>query len=272
MHGAGNDYIYVDCSKQNLPVPDKMAVKLCRRHFSIGGDGLVLIMPSLVADGKMKMYNADGSEGDMCGNAIRCVGAFLYEHRKIKKKTLTVETNAGIKKLRLKVVGRKVMSVSVDMGKADFTPENVPVLSDGEMIEKEFTCCGETVKGTAVSMGNPHNVIFVDSVSDLDLEKIGPYYENNPIFPNRVNTEFIRVISGTELEMRVWERGSGETLACGTGACASVAAAVKTGRCKANVPVDVKLPGGTLTVTVAKDYSVTLEGPCEFVYRGTIRL
>ena len=270
MHGAGNDYIYIDLFAKPLDFdPADLAKKMSPRHFSVGGDGVVLILPSAVADAKMRMFNLDGSEGKMCGNAIRCVAKYLSDHGLVKKDVITVETLSGIKTLRLSFEGGVVKSVSVQMGQAVFAPKDIPVLFDGaEMVEEPVAVSGEHYRLTAVSMGNPHAVVFTDGVQDLDLEKIGPKFENLSIFPERVNTEFVEVLDKRTLRMRVWERGSGETYACGTGACATVAAAVKTGRVPAGEEVTVRLIGGDLKITVSPDYSVTMTGPATEVYQG----
>ena len=270
MHGAGNDYIYIDLYDSPLDFdPADLARKMSPRHFSVGADGVVLILPSSKADARMRMFNLDGSEGKMCGNAIRCVAKYLSDHSLVNKDVITVETLSGVKTLKLFKKGGTVVSVSVDMGRAVFTPAEIPVLCDGaEMVEAPVTVLGKTVKMTAVSMGNPHAVIFTEKVDELELAKIGPTYENLSIFPERVNTEFVEIIDATTLKMRVWERGSGETFACGTGASAVVAAAVKTGRAKAGTPVTVRLIGGELTITVDSDYRVTMTGGATEVYQG----
>ena len=224
MQGAGNDYIYFDCfggEPEDIPA---LAVRLSDRHKGIGGDGLVLICRSDVADAKMRMFNADGSEGNMCGNAIRCVGKYLYDENVCRKEELSVETKSGIKYLRLYIENGKVRRVRVDMGKADFDPKSLPVLLEGEAVDRPVKIAGGLHRITCVSMGNPHCVLFEDP-DGADLERIGPLFENAPLFPERVNTEFVKVIGKNALKMRVWERGSGETMACGTGACAAVAAA-----------------------------------------------
>lgn len=270
MHGAGNDYIYIDLYASPLDFdPSDLARKMSPRHFSVGADGVVLILPSSVADARMRMFNLDGSEGRMCGNAIRCVAKYLSDHALVKKDVITVETLSGIKTLKLYKENGIVTSVSVDMGVAVFTPAEIPVLYDGaEMVEAPVTVLGKEVRMTAVSMGNPHAVIFTEGVDELDLAKIGPDYENLRIFPERVNTEFVEVIDKGILKMRVWERGSGETYACGTGASATVAAAVKTGRVPAGKPITVRLLGGDLTITVDQDYRVTMTGGATEVYQG----
>lgn len=268
MHGIGNDYIYVDCMKRELEAPGKISVAMSPRHFSVGADGLVMICSSDVADAKMRMFNADGSEGMMCGNAIRCVGKYLYDNGIVKKDKLSVETKSGIKYLDLCVSDGNVVSVSVDMGYAVFEPSKIPVKSEKEIIDSPIEISGGEYKITCVSMGNPHAVTFVSDVSDIDIEKIGPVFENHPMFPERVNTEFVRVIDRRTIDMRVWERGSGETYACGTGACASVAACVKNGLADAGVPVTVRLIGGELTIICADDYRITMSGPAAKVYDG----
>lgn len=270
MQGAGNDYIYIDCFKHEISEPEKLSKRLSDRHFGIGGDGLVLILPSDNADAKMRMFNADGSEGKMCGNAIRCVGKFLYEIRGLKKRVITVETLSGTKTLLISTENGIVKSVSVDMGKAVLESEKIPVLSENKTaINMPLTIDGKEVGITCVSMGNPHCVTFDFDPDSLDIEKIGRKFECNAIFPERVNTEFIKVISANEIKMRVWERGSGETLACGTGACAAVVASVLNGFCVKGQNVKVTLPGGEVYVVYKEDGGVTLTGGAEFVFKGT---
>ena len=269
MHGVGNDYIYIDCMKETPADPAYLARVMSPRHFSVGSDGVVLICPSDSCDAKMRMFNADGSEGKMCGNAIRCVGKFLYERGYTSKTELTVETLSGDRRLTLDVRDGKVVSVSVGMGRAILAPSGIPVLFRGDaMIDEPVTVDGAEYRITAVSMGNPHAVTFVDDVDLIEIEKIGPLFENHPIFPDRVNTEFVRVISKNRIGMRVWERGSGETLACGTGACASVVASVLNGFAGAGEPVTVVLRGGELVITCSEDLDVTMTGPASFVYDG----
>lgn len=275
MNGIGNDYIYINGFVEHVEDPNALSVKLSDRHFSVGSDGVIIIMPSEVADFKMRMFNADGSEGKMCGNGSRCVAKYCYEKGLTDKTEFTLETLGGIKTLKLNLDGSgKVESVTVDMGKANFKANEIPVVWDSEeVVDQPLSLpCGE-YKITCVSMGNPHCVTFIEnSPKELDLEKIGVQFEHNTIFPERVNTEFIRVIDSKTLEMRVWERGSGETLACGTGACASVAAAVKTGICKAGDEITVKLLGGDLKITCAEDYSISMRGPAEISFEGEITL
>ena len=273
MHGCGNDYIYFNCLERDFPSPEKYAARLSDRHFGIGGDGIVLIRPSDKADAFMRMFNADGSEGAMCGNAIRCVAKYLYDNDIVRKTEMAIDTLSGVKKLRLTTdCSGQVISVRVDMGKAEFLPELVPAdLPGGEIVAKSITAGGRDYAITCVSVGNPHAVVFTDDVAGLDLKLHGPAIENLPIFPKGVNVEFVRVISGNELEMRVWERGSGETLACGTGACASAAAAVKNGYCRAGEDILVNLLGGQLVICVT-DCSVHMTGGCVKVFDGVIGL
>ena len=271
MHGCGNDYIYINCFNQVIKNPNELAISMSERHFSVGSDGIVLIMPSDIADCKMRMFNADGSEGNMCGNAIRCIGKYLYDNNMVTKDMVTVETLSGIKKLKL-FIGNdgKVNKVMVDMGKASFIPNDIALDSDSEYINRECVIKNNTYNITAVSMGNPHCVIYLDAIKGLNLEKNGHFFETNPLFLNRVNTEFVKVINKNHLEMRVWERGSGETLACGTGACASVVACVLNGLTDRKTAV--KLTGGTLDIEYAEDGHVYMTGPAETVYEGEICL
>ena len=230
MQGIGNDYIYVNCFEEKVDDPERVSQIVSDRHFGIGGDGLVLIMPSDKADFRMRMFNADGSEGNMCGNATRCIGKFVYDNGLTNKTEITLETKSGIKYLTLYPENGKVKTVLVNMGKAVLTPADIPMKAEGEsFINKPIEVLGSEVYITAISMGNPHAVTYVDDVTSLDLEKIGPAFENHPIFPERVNTEFIKVLDSHTIQMRVWERGSGETWACGTGACAAAVASVKNG-------------------------------------------
>lgn len=246
---------------------------MSKRHFSVGADGIVMICRSEIADAKMRMFNADGSEGKMCGNAIRCVGKYLYDNGMTDKTKLDIETLSGIKHLDLNVIDGKVASVKVDMGKASLVPSDIPVLTDKErFVDEPLTICDKEYRLTAVSMGNPHVVTYLDDIKSLDLENIGPHFENCPRFPERVNTEFVRVIDEKTLDMRVWERGSGETYACGTGACATVVASVVNGICKKNTPVTVRLIGGELTITVLDDMRVIMEGTATKVYDGVYEI
>lgn len=273
MHGIGNDYIYVNCMERAPENPEEIARRLSPRHFAVGSDGLVLILPSKVADFRMRMFNADGSEGKMCGNATRCIGKYVYDNGLTGKTELTLETLSGIKHLKLFPENGKVMSVSVDMGAYILAPKDIPMTAQGaSFIDQPIEVRGETVRATALSVGNPHCVIFVEDERTLDLEAIGPLYENLPLFPERVNTEFVRLIDRSTVAMRVWERGSGETYACGTGACAAASAAVLNGHCDADSPITVKLIGGDLSITVSSDGRITMTGPAAKVYDGVAEL
>ena len=273
MHGIGNDYIYVDCFKEKIDEPEKLSVAVSHRRFGIGGDGLILIMPSEVADFRMRMFNIDGSEGKMCGNGARCIGKYDYDKGLTDKTEITLETLGGIRHLRLFTENGKVKNVEVDMGEAILTPSLIPMRADGDsFIARPVVIGGDENSITCLSMGNPHAVVFVNDTEALELEKIGPDFENHKLFPERVNTEFVKVISDKELAMRVWERGSGETLACGTGTCASVVSAVLNGFCKFDIPVLVHLRGGDLTITYRKDGTVIMLGPAVTVFDGEIDL
>lgn len=270
MHGAGNDYIYFDCLDGELPDPAAAAIRLSDRHKGIGGDGIVMICRSGAADAKMRMFNADGSEGRMCGNAIRCVGKYLYDRGIVPREEMAIETLSGIKKLRLYTQGGKAAAVRVDMGRAEFDPKSIPVLLDGDrIVGRKAEIAGGKHKITCVSMGNPHCVVFEDP-DVIELEKIGPLFENAPVFPERINTEFVKVIGKNRLKMRVWERGSGETMACGTGACATAAAAVALGLCGAGEDIEIVLRGGALTINVGD--TVYMTGPAEEVFTGEVVL
>ena len=270
MQGIGNDYVYVNCFEETVADPERVSEIISDRHFGIGADGLVLIMPSDKADFRMRMFNADGSEGNMCGNATRCIGKFVYDNHLTDKTNITLETRSGIKKLTLYPENGKVKTVLVDMGKAVLKPADIPMNVSGDtFINKPITVDGKEVFITAVSMGNPHAVTYVDDVDSLELEKIGPSFENHPLFPERVNTEFIKILDESTMQMRVWERGSGETWACGTGACAAVIAAVENGYCSKDEDITLKVKGGDLIVNYS-DNGVTLTGDCNLVYKGEI--
>lgn len=272
MHGIGNDYIFFDCREQPLRDPSAAAVRLSDRHRSVGGDGIVLILSSDRADARMRMFNLDGSEGMMCGNAIRCVGKYLFERGGIKKQTLTVETKSGIKTLFLHVNGGAVSSVTVDMGAPVLAPKEIPADFPGERaVNVPLSVNGREYRVTCVSMGNPHCVVFAEDPAALDLQALGPAFEHHPAFPARVNTEFVRVAGANELVMRVWERGSGETRACGTGACAAAVAAVLNGRCAAESDIAVRLLGGDLTIRVGKD-RVFMTGEAALSFTGEVEL
>ena len=271
MHGLGNDYIYFNCTKQPVQNPERLSVLLSDRHKGVGGDGIVLILNSEVADFKMRMFNADGSEGKMCGNATRCIGKYVYERGLTAKTDLTLETLSGIKKLHLCVQNGKVQSVTVDMGQAVLTPRDIPVRSEGEsFIHQKITAAGQNWYATCVSMGNPHAVIFCEDVLNLPLEKIGPEFENHPLFPERINTEFVKQLNKTTLQMRVFERGSGETMACGTGACAVVVAAVLNGLCQKDEEITVQLLGGDLKIKWSSNGTVYMTGTADFIFDGTL--
>ena len=270
MQGTGNDYIYFNCFDQRIDNPEGLSVRLSDRHFGIGGDGVILICRSKVADAKMRMFNLDGSEGKMCGNGIRCVAKFMRDNNIVSKDVMTIETLSGILTCELFYHGGEVKNVRVNMGKAELLPKNIPVCIEGERaIDYPVTIAGVDYKITCVSMGNPHCVVFQKNVDNFDIEKIGPEFEHSPLFPERVNTEFIKVLDKNTLKMRVWERGSGETWACGTGACAAVVAAVENGYCNKNEEITVKLLGGDLKIKYT-DEAVYLTGVAETVYKGVI--
>ena len=271
MHGIGNDYIYINCFQETVTDPEKLSIFMSNVRFGVGSDGLVLILPSEVADFRMRIFNADGSEAMMCGNATRCVGKYVYEHGMTDKTEVSLETNSGIKYLTLYVneATNKVDAVKVDMGKAILKPADIPVADDGDrFLAKPVVVDGVSYDMTCVSMGNPHAVVFLPEIDSLDLEKIGPSFEHHPLFPNRVNTEFIRVIDDHTLQMRVWERGSGETFACGTGACAAAVASVLNGYCKREQEILIHLRGGDLRIIYHNDESVTMIGPATFIFEG----
>lgn len=271
MHGAGNDYIYINCFEETVKNPEKLAIKVSDRHFGIGSDGLILISPSDKADFKMNIYNADGSEGMMCGNGIRCVSKYVYDNGMTDKDEITVETRSGIKLIKMNVENGKVVSARVNMGEPILEAEKIPTKFDGENVIRQKLTIGEKeYEVTCVSMGNPHCIVYVDDVKDIDLEKIGPKFENNEMFPERINTEFVHVVSDTELDMRVWERGSGETLACGTGSCAVTVASVLCGYCKRNTEIKINLLGGTLTDIWTDGGDVYMTGPAATVCTGEI--
>lgn len=269
MHGCGNDYVYVNCFEETVDNPSEVAKYVSDRHFGIGSDGLILIKPSDVADFEMEMYNADGSRGEMCGNGIRCVGKYVYDYHLTDKTQISVETLAGIKYLNLLVEDKKVSRVRVNMGAPILEADQIPTTFEGiSVIDQPMTVAGKEYRVTCVSMGNPHCVIFLDEdITDLDLEKIGPEFEHHARFPKRVNTEFVNRIDDTHLRMRVWERGSGETWACGTGTCATVVAAILNGFTKNEV--EVELLGGTLKIEWDREKNlVYMTGPAVVVFDG----
>ena len=274
MHGCGNDYIYVDGTKEILTPQEKPEVVRCLsdRHFGIGGDGVIFINPSREADFEMEMYNMDGSRAEMCGNGIRCVAKFVYDKGLTDKTSISVISCGKIKYLTLSIENGKVSTVRVNMGSPILKAKDIPVISDKEeVIGDEIEVAGETYKMTCVSMGNPHAVVFVDEVAGLPLEKIGPLFENHVRFPKRVNTEFVKVLDENTVEMRVWERGTGETLACGTGACATVVACVLNGL--TDDTVTVKLLGGNLQIQWDRESNlVYMTGPATTVFEGEIEI
>ena len=297
MHGIGNDYIYLDCIANPMPTNIELFARHASdRHTGIGGDGVVLILPSDVADCRMRMFNADGSEGRMCGNAIRCVGKYYYETYIALKQneqaqraegvnssfltphsSLTVETLSGIKHLTLNIIDNKVESITVDMGIPSLQPSDIPILTDTPFINQPISIetqnnCELCIVNCAlaVSMGNPHLILPINDIDHYPLHELGPQWEHHPLFPDRVNTEIVEQISPTHLRMRVWERGSGETLACGTGACAVVVAFTHLGRVPRNTPITVSLRGGDLTITYCDNNHVLMQGSATEVFRGKI--
>ena len=269
MQRLGNDYVYVNCFREKIADPSRLAVKISDRHFGVGSDGLILINPSDKADFEMEMYNADGSRGEMCGNGIRCVAKYVYDYGLTDQTSISVETLGGIKYLDLTVKDGKAVLVKVNMGKPELSPEKIPVVSAGEkVVDEPIDVDGQNYRMTCVSMGNPHAVVYVDcDVRNLPLEEIGPKFENHERFPNRVNTEFVRVLDRRTVEMRVWERGSGETLACGTGACAVAVSCVLNGLTEDEVTV--KLLGGDLQIKWDREKdTVFMTGPAEVVFDG----
>jgi diaminopimelate epimerase len=270
MHGAGNDSISINCFEEKIENPNELSERLSDRHFGIGGDGIILVCPSEIADAKMRIFNADGSEAKMCGNGVRCVGKFVYDNGIAKKEEINIETNSGVKKLKMTIKDGKAVAARVDMGKAILKPSDIPVKLDGDSVVDRPVMIGDKeYRITCVSMGNPHCVVFVDDVDTLDLPAIGSQFEFNPIFPDRVNTEFVQVIGRNNLKMRVWERGSGETLACGTGTCATVVAATLCGYCDKGTPVEVELRGGKLVIEYT-DETVFMTGEAVTVFTGEV--
>lgn len=268
MHGCGNDYVYINCFEEKIENPTELAIKVSNRHFGVGSDGLILICPSDKADFRMDMYNADGSQSEMCGNGIRCVGKYVYDYGLTNKDEVSVETLAGIKYLKFQIEDGKVKMITVDMGEPELIAANVPVISKNEKaIDEEIIVDGVAYYMTCVSMGNPHSVVFVDSTSEFPLEEIGPKFESHERFPRRVNAEFVQVLSENEVNMRVWERGTGETLACGTGTCATAVACILNGKTKDEVKVH--LLGGDLIIKWDRDTNhIYMTGPAEVVFDG----
>ncbi len=270
MQATGDDYIFIDNRDNIITCPEALAVNLCDRHYGVGGDGLVLIEKSEIADVKMSIFNRDGSKGKMAGNCIRSVGKYAYDNGLVTETEMTVETESGVRELKLYTRNRKVTLVSVNMGKADLSSESLPTTLPGEkIIDHPLRIGNDSYRVTCLSIGNPHCVVFCDRVDGVDIKKVGPLFENAPVFPERINTEFIRVVNKNMIKMRVWERGNGETLSCGTGACASVVAAVENGYCNKNEDIVVKLRGGDLTVNYTED-KVILTGDTVLVFEGTV--
>lgn len=271
MHGCGNDYVYVNCFDFHIEHPEALSQFVSDRHFGIGSDGLVLIMPSETCDFRMRMFNADGSEAQMCGNASRCIAKYVYDHRMTAKKEFTLETLAGVKVLHVFTNAEdKVEKVTVNMGQPILRPADIPVVSDSEKcVDEPIIVMGEERRMTCVSMGNPHAVYFVDAVENLDLEKMGPSYENHERFPQRTNSEFVELYDSSHARMRVWERGSGETWACGTGACATLVACVLNG--KTGRKLNLKLNGGSLDLEWDETSGcVFMTGPATMVFEGSL--
>jgi diaminopimelate epimerase len=273
MHGIGNDYIYFNCIEQNIENPSKLAIQLSNRHFGIGGDGIVLILPSKIADYKMRMFNADGSESEMCGNAVRCIAKFLYEKNLTAKEAINLETGAGIIILDLKIdKNNKVTEVKVDLGEPILTPSAIPVINESTpVINLPLTIKDTILYGTCVSMGNPHIVFFVDEITDQQIFEFGPLIEKYHLFPNRINVEFVKVLARDRVKMRVWERGSGETMACGTGAAAVCVASVLNNLTDRQITVE--LLGGNLKLEwSSQNNHVYKTGPATTVFEGVIEL
>ena len=274
MQGIGNDYVYINAFEQEVRDPSALAVRLSDRRFGIGGDGVILICPSDIADAKMRMFNSDGSEGKMCGNGVRCVAKYLYDYAMIPEDqtSVSIETLSGVKTIELTVEDGEAVAARVDMGAPILVPADIPMIAEGDTaVGVPLEVGGAEYSVTAVSMGNPHCVVFVDDTDSLELEKIGPLFENHPAFPERVNTEFIVAEDEHTLRMRVWERGSGETLACGTGACAAVVAACLNGYCRMGEDVTVRLRGGDLVIRYTDD-TVIMTGPAVTVFDGEVEI
>lgn len=272
MHGCGNDYVYVNLFEEQIENPAKVSIAVSDRHFGIGSDGLITIGASEIADFRMRIYNADGSEAEMCGNGIRCVAKYVYDHKLTDKTEITVETGAGVKTLQLTVEDDKVTLVRVDMGEPILTSDEIPVVADGDrVVDEPIVVDDKEWRMTCVSMGNPHAVVFVDDVAHFELEKYGPLFENHVRFPKRTNTEFVQIISRNEAIMRVWERGSAETWACGTGTCATVMACILNGLTDNDVLVHLR--GGDLRIVYdEKSNHVFMTGPATEVFEGEIQL
>lgn len=271
MHGTGNDYIYVNCFEETVDDPPAAARFLSDRHFGIGSDGLVLIFPSDRADFKMDIYNSDGSRAKMCGNAARCVAKYVCDSKMTDKDTISLETLSGIKYINIYRENGIVTSAQVNMGSPMLKSRDIPTLIESGTVVSQPLKVGEKIYSvTCLSMGNPHCVVFSDDIDSLDIQKIGPKFENHPAFPDRINTEFVQPISSTRIKMRVWERGAGETLSCGTGACAAAVACILNGYCKLGEDIRVTLRGGELSINLSADGSVYLTGPAQTVFTGEV--
>ena len=269
MQGLGNDYVYIDATKENIENPSELSKYISDRHFGVGSDGLILICPSDKADFRMRMFNSDGSEAEMCGNGIRCVGKFVYDKKLTDRTLVTIETKAGIKVLKLNVKDEEVDTVRVDMGTPILESEKIPVITDEKIAQNlRLNALDKSFDFTCVSMGNPHAVTIVDNVSDFDVKKYGSILEINEVFPNKTNVEFVEIKDPKNIKMRVWERGTGETLACGTGACASVVACNLNGLTKRSV--NVELLGGNLNIELGEDNHVYMTGPAVTVFEGEL--
>jgi diaminopimelate epimerase len=271
MHGIGNDYVYVDCFSQSVADAPALARRVSPRHTGVGSDGLILICPSDAADCRMEMYNADGSRGNMCGNGIRCVAKYVFDHGLVREQRLRVETDSGIKDLQLEVADGRVRSVAVDMGPPELEGAKIPVSAAGRVVDRPLSVDGRSLRVTCVSMGNPHCVTFVSDVDQHPVTTLGPLLEGHSFFPERVNIEFVQILDRGEIRMRVWERGSGETAACGTGACAAVVAGVLNGHTQRRVTVH--LNGGDLNIEWSEaTRHVTMVGPAEEVFVGELEV
>ena len=268
MHGCGNDYIFINCFDFEIDSPETLSILLSDRHKGVGGDGIVLILRSEIADAKMRMFNMDGSEGKMCGNAIRCVAKYLLDNGLVTMQHMRIETLSGIKEIQILMQSNLVSTVKVNMGNAELNPKKIPVNLPGDCVIARKINIDDEYEITCVSMGNPHAVLFCNEIDALNLTQIGPHFENNVLFPDQVNTEFVEVLGRNHLKMRVWERGSGETQACGTGACASAVAAVLNGHCDKDTDIIVALLGGELIIRYT-DETVYMTGDCNKVFDGT---
>ncbi|MFC1736180.1 diaminopimelate epimerase [Candidatus Hydrogenedentota bacterium] len=269
MHGLGNDYLFLNCFEENVPDdPGPLAIAMSNRHIGVGADGIILVLPSKLADFRMRMFNSDGSEAEMCGNGLRCFSKYVFEKGFTDKKEFQVETLAGIRDVQLRIRSRKVSRVKLCMGPAHFLRGDIPMTgpADHEVIDEELEVCGHTFKINCASVGNPHTVIFVSNVADIPLEEYGPVIENHKLFPRRTNVEFVEVRTRNKMIMRVWERGSGVTLACGTGATAVSAIAMRNGLCADTVKIHLEM--GALTITKGENGLMYLEGPAEEIFEG----